>query len=171
MSREWLNIIESTEHSVLLVRVTGYKHVRLGVDFTKRLEFASSQTEIKMFLYISLQKCLNKPWALLTRRRRFWVSCPYVTTSALRKWLWTDIVSTPSAAVYFDVLCELMCGNLCRTFQYPLELKNLNLTLLPESASELYRPSDHLLSAKKILRIEGATCSAWRIPTAVFSVF
>jgi hypothetical protein len=39
----------------------------------------------------------------------------------------------------------------------------------------LYRPSDRNLSAKSVatllLRIEGATWSAWRIPTAEFSVF
>jgi hypothetical protein len=43
----------------------------------------------------------------------------------------------------------------------------------PETARELYRPSDCRLSAKlcQLLRIEGATWSAWRIPTAVCSVY
>jgi hypothetical protein len=43
----------------------------------------------------------------------------------------------------------------------------------PESASELYRPSDRRFSAKlfHLLWIDGATWSAWRIPTAVPSVF
>jgi hypothetical protein len=42
-----------------------------------------------------------------------------------------------------------------------------------ESASELYRPSDHRLSAKWLPTFAdtGATWSAWQIPTAVFSVF
>jgi hypothetical protein len=42
-----------------------------------------------------------------------------------------------------------------------------------ESASELYRPSNRRLSAKWLptFAIKGATWSAWRIPTAVFSVF
>jgi hypothetical protein len=45
--------------------------------------------------------------------------------------------------------------------------------LWPESASELYRPRDRRLSKKSLpnLLIEGATWSARRIPTAVFSVF
>jgi hypothetical protein len=44
----------------------------------------------------------------------------------------------------------------------------------PQSASELYRPSDRRLSAKLVptfCGLEGATWSAWRIPTAVFSDF
>jgi hypothetical protein len=42
----------------------------------------------------------------------------------------------------------------------------------PESASELYRPNDRRLSAKLVpnVRIEGVAWSAWRIPTAVFSL-
>jgi hypothetical protein len=42
-----------------------------------------------------------------------------------------------------------------------------------ESASVLYRPSDRRSSAKLVLnlRIECATWSAWRIPTAVFWAF
>jgi hypothetical protein len=50
--------------------------------------------------------------------------------------------------------------------------KQQQKTPCPQSASELYRPSYHRLSAKLVhnfLRIEGATWSAWRIPTAVFS--
>jgi hypothetical protein len=39
-------------------------------------------------------------------------------------------------------------------------------------ASELYRPSDRRLrSWCQLLWIEGATWSAWRIPTALFSIF
>jgi hypothetical protein len=47
------------------------------------------------------------------------------------------------------------------------------ITPWSESASELYRPSYRRLSAKycQLLRTEDSTWSAWRIPTAVFSVF
>jgi hypothetical protein len=52
--------------------------------------------------------------------------------------------------------------------------KSIKITPWPQSTSELYRPRDRRLSAKLVLtflRIEGATWSAWRIPTAVFSAF
>jgi hypothetical protein len=53
-------------------------------------------------------------------------------------------------------------------------LKADKKTPWPQCASELYRRSDRVLSAKLVptfLRIEGATWSAWRIPKAVFSAF
>jgi hypothetical protein len=43
-------------------------------------------------------------------------------------------------------------------------------TLWPEFASELYRPSDRRLSAKFVPTFEGAIWSAWRIPTAVYTI-
>jgi hypothetical protein len=54
-----------------------------------------------------------------------------------------------------------------------LSTKKTKKTPWSESASELYRPSDLRLSAsdRQLVRIEGATWSAWRIPPAVFSRF
>jgi hypothetical protein len=42
-----------------------------------------------------------------------------------------------------------------------------SLTPWSESASELYRPGDR----RQLVRIEGATWSAWRFPPAAFSIF
>jgi hypothetical protein len=52
-------------------------------------------------------------------------------------------------------------------------IRYIKKTPWSESESELYRPSDRRLWAKwsPNLQIEGAMWSAWRIPTAVFSVF
>jgi hypothetical protein len=46
-------------------------------------------------------------------------------------------------------------------------------TLWPESASELYRPSDRRVLAKSVptLRIEGVVWTVQRIPMATFSIF
>jgi hypothetical protein len=58
------------------------------------------------------------------------------------------------------------------TQRYEYRYSTLILTPWSESASELYRPSDPACRRNdcQLLRIEGATWSAWRIPTAVFSV-
>jgi hypothetical protein len=65
--------------------------------------------------------------------------------------------------------CLLTQAKHCALFQIACKKK----TPWPESANELCRPSDRRLSAKLVpnFRIEGATWSAWRIPTAVFSAF
>jgi hypothetical protein len=56
---------------------------------------------------------------------------------------------------------------------YPLDIKTKkDLTSWPESVSELYRATAACRrSYCQLLRIEDVTWSAWRIPTAVFSVF
>jgi hypothetical protein len=56
---------------------------------------------------------------------------------------------------------------------HPQTKKKKKKTPWSESASELYRPSDRRLSAKRLPTFadKGATWSARRIPTAVLSVF
>jgi hypothetical protein len=56
--------------------------------------------------------------------------------------------------------------------RFPLRGTYKLTTPWSESGSELYRLSDRSLSRSdcQLLWIEGATWSAWRIPTAVFSV-
>jgi hypothetical protein len=70
---------------------------------------------------------------------------------------------------FCDFVVVYVCGRNYFMLIYNFSYKKQ--TPWSESASELYRPSDRRLSSKWLptfLRIEGATWSAWQIPTAVF---
>jgi hypothetical protein len=93
--------------------------------------------------------------------------------------VWTKIsriqFSITPVRLAYSLHCMEFESNFCWHHRHHniIPITKLEKTKTPwsESASELYRPSDRRLSAKWLpLRIEGATWSAWRIPTAVFSV-
>jgi hypothetical protein len=95
--------------------------------------------------------------------------------------VWTRVAG--AARVTSAILAELLHGFPQALFRQMPEYRLVQLRQLlskkkkktpwSESASELYRPSDRRFSAKffQLVRIEGATWSAWRIPPAVFLGF
>jgi hypothetical protein len=123
-------------------------------------ECRSTQFAIKISMKLVytvhfLIKC-NSNNGHLTRR----ISCPLALISCVTNW------SLDGETMLTRVVQK------CDTDVLFLNLKILSWwskkvkTSWSESASELYRPSDRRLSAKWL-----PTWSAWRSPTAVFSVF